>query len=70
MGPMAAHSGIPAVWDSCSVGLPVLLTSPQGVLSILGHGIGFIQDDKLEAFPRRRVRLVLEKGELVGLFPA
>lgn len=32
-------------------GSPVPLTSPQGVLSILGHGIGFIQDDELEAFP-------------------
>lgn len=30
------------------------LTSPQGVLSILGHGVGFIQDDELEAFPRKR----------------
>lgn len=32
-------------------GSPVPLTSPQGVLSILGHGVGFIQDDELEAFP-------------------
>lgn len=65
MRPMASHSvGFPGV------GFPVLLTSPQGVLSILGHGIGFIQDDKLEAFPGKRVGLVLEKGELGGLFPA
>lgn len=29
----------------------VPLTSPQGVLGVLGHGIGFVQDDELEAFP-------------------
>lgn len=46
------------------------LTSPQGVLSILGHGISFIQDDELEAFPRKWVGLVLEKEELGCLLPA
>lgn len=29
----------------------VPLTSPQGVLGVLSHGIGFVQDDELEAFP-------------------
>lgn len=37
--------------DANGGGSPVPLTSPQGVLSILGHGVGFIQDDELEAFP-------------------
>lgn len=29
------------------------LTSSQGILGILSHGISFIQDHKLKPFPRR-----------------
>lgn len=60
----ATARGFPRAPLAASMSPAAPLTSSQGILGILGHGIGFIQDHQFKAFPRENTQHCLENSSM------